>query len=609
MQLTNLNFNLVGLSDQLNQSLNYSIAYSMPDSGSSQFTGNVVLSPFSIDSKINLQDIDLKSLSPYISNQAPVKLASAKLSVNGQVQAGQQPASNSGTQSKPKMELKGQYTGEVTLNQFSAQVANDPKPLTGWKSLSLRPLTITFNPFAIRIDDVNLIEPYGRFQVNADKTTNLSALLANNAPAADKTDQKANANAPAPKPDKPAEPTKTKAIPLQIGRFLINNGQFDFSDLSLNPAFNLQISQVNGEVDHLSSDPANPAKLDLNALINKTSTLSANGTINPLLASPFVDVAIKLNNLQMPPFSGYSGRFVGYKVDKGALSMNLNYLIKQNHLMAENQIILDQFALGDSVKSKEAISLPLPLALAVIRDNDGVIKLNLPISGDLNDPSFHISGVVISAFTQIITKAATAPFTILGALLGSRPEDLQSVQFADGSALLQPNATNTLDKLVTALKSRSSLVLDIKPQFQTQADTSALQNAALQKQVDALRKKTNPAAPNTLATTTAILEKLLIKHKGATQLKALQKTWKVTAANAANPHAGYAKAMSSVISTKIDIKAEDLKKLAQQRAENIYNYLKDKGKLPPAQLFILAPEEAKKLNPKGVDVIFKLDAR
>jgi hypothetical protein len=606
VQLSQFNFNLLGLSDQLNQSLRYSISYSMPDSGSSQMTGNVVLNPFSIDSKVNLQDIDLKSLSPYISNQTPIKLTSAKLSLNGQVQAGQQPAANT-SGNTAKVELKGQYTGDITLNTVSAQVDNASQPIAGWKSLSLRPLTIRFNPFSIRIDDVNLIEPFGRFQINADKTNSLTPFL-NNTPAV--ADQKVADTFPVSNASELVKTTKPKkVISLQIGRFLVNNGQFNYKDQSLKPSFHLQVSQLNGEVNHLTTDKTKPAKINLNALINDTATLSINGTINPLLASPFVDLSIKLNNLQMPPFSGYSGQFVGYKIDKGALSMNLNYLIKSAHLKAENQIILDQFNLGDSVKSDKALSLPLPLALAVIRNNDGVIKLDVPISGDLNDPSFHLGGVIVSAFTQIITKAATAPFTLLATLLDSRPEDLQSVLFADGSAQLQPSAVNTLDKLVKALKIRPSLVLDIQPQFDMQADTHALQNQALQKQVDALREKVNPSAPNALATTTAILEKLLIKNKGVSQLRAIQNTWKVTSLNAANPPAGYAKAISAAIAKNIEITPQTLKKLAQQRAGNIYNYLSDKGKLPAGQLFILAPMPANKSNSKGVDATFKLNVR
>gem|GEM_PF-4501552 len=598
-QVTQFNANLDGLSNQLGQSLTFQTSTALADSGTSQVSGELTLQPFSIKSTIHLQNLSLSPFSTYLSQQIPLLLTSGKLSLNGNFRAKIPPAK---TKTAASGELVGKYEGDVIITQLDTRTKNQNQLFAGWKSLSLRPLKITLNPFSIAINDINITEPFSQLQISADGSSTLNALETKSTSVAANTTASPAAKEPG------SIKRSATVLPLTIGRILVNNGRFQFSDLTQKPAFNIQVNQLNGELSGISPQQNKRAKLDFNALINKTSTLSIKGQITPFSSQPFAKVSIKLNNLQMPELNSYIGRYTGYLVDKGSLSLNVKYLLDKNYLKGDNQILLNQLQLGKSVNSPDATSLPLPLALAIIRNSDGNITLNLPISGNINDPSFHLGSILLTAFTQIITKAATAPFSLLGALLGSSAEELASVVFKPGQTQLTQTATTRLDKLATVLKERPALILEIQPTSNKLTDSLVLIKDQVKHQIDILRAQTNSKAPNSPVTTATILDKLLIKQGMAVKLSALQKKWKITSKTTKPLPSSYINSMKALLYKKTLISPLDLKKLAQSRAAVIYNYLKNTGDVSTKQLFITKAIQQKKSS-SAVAVSFNLKTR
>jgi hypothetical protein len=203
------------------------------------------------------------------------------------------------------------------------------------------------------------------------------------------------------------------------------------------------------------------------------------GTLNLLSAQTFSDVDMKFRNIELTTFNPYSGKYAGYNIAKGKLTTEMHYKVEDRKLDAQHHIVLDQLEFGEATGSKDAVPLPVRLAVALLKDRDGVIKLDLPVTGSLDDPQFRIGPVVWQMVRNLLGKIVTAPFALLGSLFGGG-EEISHVDFAAGSAALAPAEADKLTHLSKALAERPQLRLDIPLGAVSDADGKALAEAAFQ---------------------------------------------------------------------------------------------------------------------------------
>ena len=147
--------------------------------------------------------------------------------------------------------------------------------------------------------------------------------------------------------------------------------------------------------------------------MGKVAPLKIAGTINPLSKEAFTDLTITLGGMDLTAEGPYSGKYVGYGLSKGKLSLDLKYKVSQKQLEAENKVVVDQLTFGEKVDSPDATSLPVPLAVALLKDRRGRIDIDLPIRGDLNDPDFKYGKVMVSTLLNLLMKIVASPFTLL----------------------------------------------------------------------------------------------------------------------------------------------------------------------------------------------------
>jgi hypothetical protein len=192
---------------------------------------------------------------------------------------------------------------------------------------------------------------------------------------------------------------------------------------------------------------------------------------------------IAAKNVDLTPTSPYSSKFAGYRIAQGKLNLDLAYDLVGRKLKSKNVITLDQFTFGEKVASPDATHLPVRLAIAILKDRNGQIVLDVPIEGSLDDPQFSIGKVVTRAILNILTKVATSPFSLLGAVLGGGGEELSYQDFVPGSAVLLPANEQKLDSLVKGLYERPGLQLEIAGSIDPEADRDSLRRANLDKQI------------------------------------------------------------------------------------------------------------------------------
>jgi len=263
-------------------------------------------------------------------------------------------------------------------------------------------------------------------------------------------------------------------MPITVDTIRVEKGAADFSDLFIKPNFAADVRNLRGRVKGLSSKPGTRADVLLEGEVNKYSPVKISGQINPLIKDKYADLAMSFKNFDLSSTSPYSGRFAGYTIEKGKLSLDLKYQVSENVFTGENRITVEQLTLGERVESPDATKLPVSLAVALLKDANGNIKLDVPVGGDINDPHFDFGKVIAHTLSNTITKVVSSPFAALGSLVGGNGEELSYIEFEFGSATLGPEQIEKLDKLAKALQERPGLRLEITGRADKENDRSVL---------------------------------------------------------------------------------------------------------------------------------------
>ncbi|OPA97370.1 hypothetical protein BFW87_06650 [Pseudomonas fluorescens] len=406
--------------------------------GKIQATGEVNLNPVSAKLKVNTQDIDLRVAQSYISPFIRLELRSGMLGSNLDVNL------------KSTEPLALQVTGRAQVDQLHTLDTLKTRDFLKWQRLVLEGVNYQHGD-SLSIDKVNLLQPYARFMINDDRTTNIDDLL---------IPQPADSGAKS--AAKPAA-SKDKPLGIHIGQIAINDGSANFADFSLTPNFATAIQQLNGQIGTIDSRQAKPASVDIKGKVDRYAPVTIKGSVNPFDPMAALDIATSFKRVELTNLTPYSGKFAGFRIRKGRLNLDLHYVIIKGQLKAENKVVVEQLQLGEKVDSADALDLPIRLAIALLKDSDGKISIELPVTGDLNNPQFSVMPIVWQTLRNLVVRAATAPFKFIGGLVtGGGSEDLGTVSFAAGSSDLSKDAEGALNTLAKALKERPTLRLEIE---------------------------------------------------------------------------------------------------------------------------------------------------
>ncbi len=251
-----------------------------------------------------------------------------------------------------------------------------------------------------------------------------------------------------------------------------------FADLSLEPAFATGIEALNGAVRDLSSSRAAHASIDLEGKVDVGAPARLTGTINPLNRRGETAVAMAFQNVDLTTLATYAGKFMGYQIEKGSLDLDLHYEVHDRQLLAENKVVLRQVALGKKVASADATTLPVPFAVALLRNKEGEIDLSLPVHGNLDDPGFSVVPGIMGVLKDWVADVVASPFKVFGAVFDSAGAE-PAIRFPYGSAALDSTEVRKLDAIRQGLIDRPGLKLEIEPTGFRQSDSLALVDSRL----------------------------------------------------------------------------------------------------------------------------------
>ena len=432
-----LNLNLKNF-DSLNQSpFSLTLDTGVGKQGKLTASGNVNLSPIGAKLQVTTKDIDLRVAQAYIDPFIRLELRSGMLD------------SDLAVNLNSVEPLAFTVEGRAQIDQLHTLDTMKNRDFLKWQRLVLEDVKYKHDD-NVSISRINITQPYVRFMINDDRTTNIDDLL---------IAQPANSSAKS--AAKPA-PQK-KPLGIHVGGIAINDSSANFADFSLTPNFATAIQQLNGQIGTIDSRQAKPASVSVTGKVDRYAPVTIKGSVNPFDPMASLDIATSFKRVELTTLTPYSGKFAGYRIRKGRLSLDVHYLITQGQLKAENKVVIEQLQLGEKVDSPDAVNLPLKLAIALLKDSDGTISIELPVTGDLNNPQFSVMPIVWQTLRNLVMRAVQAPFKFIGGLIsGGGAEDLGTVSFAPGSSELSPDAQKALDTLAEALKQRPALRLEIE---------------------------------------------------------------------------------------------------------------------------------------------------
>lgn len=426
-------------------------------SGRLSARGAVALDPMSADLAVNAEAIDLSPLQPYLDAATGIRIVTGAASADGQATFSEA----RGLRFRGDARIEGVRTIDVAMRQDFLR----------WRSLAASGVDFRSEPFSLRVRRIALREPYARVVIGPDRSVNIAAAL--QPPSAPR------AAAATPTVDVPPPPQQQQALPIEIGVVRIDSGSMNFADYSTRPNFEVALQQLAGDVRGLSGNASARADVALEGLVDRYAPATINGQVNYFAAQAYTDIAMNFRNIEMTTLTPYSGRFAGYEVRRGKLNVELRYRIENQRLNAEHHIVIDNLQLGERVESEEAVRLPVRLAVALLMDSNGVIDIDLPVSGSLDDPRFRMGPIIGRVIMNLLTRIITSPFALLGALVGGG-EEMQFVDFAPGQAALDETARANLANMRRAMLERPGISLDVPLAFDPARDRAGIQAARVE---------------------------------------------------------------------------------------------------------------------------------
>ena len=473
LNLTGGQLVLRNLSQDLARPVPASLALTVGGRGRLVADGNIVPAQARAVAQVRLTALPLYPFAPYVNQYARLTLKSGSASASGRLAFA--------AHGRPMLD----YRGGFAVDHLAIAEEESGDPFLGWQSLRGRGLDLALGPGRLHLRELVADRPFGKVIINPDKSLNLRNVLRRQTAAQPPT---AQAAVPSGKP----APQETE-FPIRIRQIMVRRGDLQFADLSLKPQFGARIEDLDGAISGLSSRPDASAQVELDGRVGQYGSAQVRGRLQPFAATDHTDLTLKFRNLEMNPLSPYSGKFAGRLIDSGRLSVDLQYKIQHRELAGENRFVISKLKLGPPVDSPDAVKLPLDLAIALLEDSQGIIDVDIPISGNLDDPKFSYGHLIWQAVLNLLTKVVTSPFRALGALLGIDSEKFGTVDFRYGDARLAPPEVEKLGQIAQALGKRPSLQLAVAPTFDPQRDTAALQELTLRQKVARHLRVTVPA--------------------------------------------------------------------------------------------------------------------
>ena len=507
--------------------------------------------PLKVNSDFTLNGLDLVTFQPYADKRANMDINKGRLNLDFKAELNEESI---------------KLLANTRISDLDLSERREGKRFFAFKKLLVKNIDFSLKPDQMKIAEVNIYEPYARMKIDSDKTTNLDALMIAE-PVSDKE-----------------EDTSKKPFTVFVGKVNFKDGKGEFSDLSLPLPFKTDIHDLNGNMLALGNLLDVKTAVDIDGVVDEYGLAKIKGGFLSADPKTFTDMQVKFQNIDMRNLSPYTGKFIGYKLQEGKMNVELDYKIDKSDMKGGNRVVLKKLTLGDEVESEDAISAPVGLAIALLKDSNGVIDLDVPVTGNVDEPEFAIGHVVWTAFKNLIVGVATAPFKFLGDMLGISAEELENIAFEPGRSKLLPPEREKLDKLSEALSSKEMLILKVAGSYDDSRDLMAMKTAKLyQEALLKLEDNTTDISLMDRDDLDDLFKEMYVSHFGEESLELKEDKIKELDVDSDAKKSQLRIQIKDALIDNQNVSTEDLVQLGQKRAQAIVSHLVSKG-IDPGRL-------------------------
>lgn len=579
IQVEDISVNVKHLSSQPNQAIEAAASFSLLG-GKFESTANLQLNPLAkVEGTYKIAKLPIKAAQSFIDDYALVEVADGELAAEGKM-----------TSNNDVIKIQG----NAQIDQFKMLEKGSGKILLTWSQLKLNRIIADLSTQKINIGRMQFDQAYADFDIAANGTHTFARILKEAEPATPEA----------------AATESSNELSYLIGRIDFENASGKFTDSSLPLPFSADIAKINGSISTLDSTSHTPAKIKLEGQVSDYGEMLMNGAIFPLEPTQKTQMSVSFNNIDIAEFSPYSIKFAGREIAKGKMDLDLEYDINQSKMRGKNNIVLHDFALGKKVEQPGAVDLPLDLAVALLKDKDGVIRTNLPVEGNVDDPKFDYGKTIRQAIRKLITNVAAAPFRFLAGLVGvGSNKDLGYISFFAGRTDLSPAQNEKVKQLGEALIKRPDLQITIAGVYSASFDTAELQEEKFESKLREQLSKGLTDANIGSRKYVSTLEKLYEEKNLVPTLEELKRNAQSQSTNDESQNVDqltYVRTVKEKLVATEAITHEDLLKLADNRAQIVYQQLTQIPGVNAAQIKMAGAREGQ-LN-KDNKLKLELDA-
>jgi hypothetical protein len=575
LRVAPLDVEIGGYRNEPGSRIDLGVAAGLGEQGQLEMRGPVRIEPLDARLAVEAREIALADFQPLVDQALDLEIAEGVLS--GRLDVGLALDEPDGA---PSVTAKG----DLRIDRLQTADRVLERDFLGWKALRLEGIDLA--PGGLQLQKVGIDGASVAFVVAADGGTNAAAILA---PSSGE-DEAEGAR------ESTGEGAVSDSFGISIGQIALEDSVVRLDDLSVDPVVGIELGALSGRVDGLSSSPESRAKIDLEGNVNRRAPIHLSGEINPLAMNAGGAFVLTARGIPLSDLSGYSGRYVGYAIDRGGLDLDLDYELDGPELSARNHIVLDRIELGQLVGERSTVSMSLPLALVVMRDDAKRIDLDLPVRGNIDDPDFRVLSVLGRTMTNLIVKAATSPLALLPVGGGGDPS---RIAFAAGSEVLRDSEIESLEIVGRLLSDEPGLLIEVEGQADVGLDADALRRERVEARV-----REQAYASLSWGERRRAGEREAFQPDGAQRLAALERLAEERLGGglevAADPEdssadAGDSDAREAARTRRIEalvvglagreeLAADALSQLAQTRAERVRDYLVAEGRIAPERV-------------------------
>ena len=450
--------NAYGIDVKKNSWLKYRLYMRVNSKGIITSNGNLRHTPLKQKGSFEVKNLSLTELTPYLQEKAFVKVDDGRLSLKTKTEY-------SVSSKKPDLRVKG----SLNLNEFFVSDSRDASSVASLSELVLKSFTFELSPNRLYIDEIDVNAFYVNALIDEKKQMNLAQLV-----------KPSDENVTVQEEETPVEAedenrTQEVVFPVKILKMNVALGSANFADLSLPVQFKTNIHDLNGVIYSISNVPGETTYVNIDGEIDEYGSTKLKGSVNSANPKEYTDLEFNFKNLDLHTLSGYSANFAGHEIDSGKLFLELGYDIKNSELIGSNSVMIKQMMLGEEVEDENITSLPLGFVIALLEDSEGIIEIDMPVEGNLDEPDFKYGTLVFKTIGNLILKAVTSPFSFLGSMMGMDGEALKFTEFEVGSADILPHEREKLDQIVKMMTKRPKISLAFTPTYDELTDKRALQ--------------------------------------------------------------------------------------------------------------------------------------